>query len=105
MDQEEIRRITQHVTGRTPYSVDVVEDIVKTGMEELTSLANTSTQKFDRKHLLEYVSQWTIRRTKHPEPMVREVLECSGQWLDTLCRTIDKEDQEDPEEVGQADQN
>jgi ribosome maturation protein Sdo1 len=102
MDQQEIHRITQYVTGRTSYSRDVVEDIVQTGMQELTSLAQTSTQKYERQHLVEYVCLWTVRRTKHPEPMVREVLECSGLWLDTLCRTTD---QEDSEGVSQADQN
>ncbi len=102
MDQQEIQRITQYVTARTSYSHDVVEDIVQTGMQELTSLAKTSSKKFDRQHLLEYVCQWTIRRTKHPEIMVRKVMECSGIWLDTLCLTID---QEDSKGVSQADQN
>jgi hypothetical protein len=102
MDQQEIQRITQYVTAHTSYSRDVVEDIVQTGMQELASLAKTSSQKFDRQHLLEYVCQWTIRRTKHPETMVREVMECSGSWLDTLCLTID---QEDSKGVSQPDQN
>jgi len=102
MNQQEIQRITQYVTTRTSYNRDVVEDIVQTGMEELASLAKTSTKKFDRQHLLEYVCQWTIRRTKHPETMVREVLECSGSWLDTHCLTID---QEDSKGVSQTDQN
>ncbi len=102
MEQQEIQRITQYVTARTSYSRDVVEDIIQTGMQELASLAKTSTQKFDRQHLLEYVCQWTIRRTKHPETMVRVVLECSGRWLDTLCLTME---QEDSKGVSQADQN
>jgi len=102
MDRQEIQRITQYVTARTSYSCDVVEDIVQTGMQELASLAKTSSQKFDRQHLLEYVCQWTIRRTKHPETMVREVMECSGSWLDTLSLTID---QEDSKGVSQPDQN
>lgn len=102
MDQQEIHRITQYVTARTSYSRDVIEDIVQTGLEELTSLAQSSTQTFDRQHLLEYICQWTIRRTKHPEPMIREVLECSGRWLDDLCEKID---QKDSEGVSQPDQN
>jgi len=102
MDQQEIHRAIQYVTARTSYSRDIVEDIVQTGLEELTSLSQTSTQKFDRQHLLEYVCQWTIRRTKHPEPMIREILECSGRWLDELCRTMD---QKDTEEASQSEQN
>lgn len=102
MDQQEIQRVTQYVTARTSYSRDVVEDIVQTGLEELTSLSQTSTQSFNRQHVLEYVCQWTIRRTKHPEPMIREILECSGRWLDDLCRTMD---QKDSEGVSQSEQN
>ncbi len=102
MKEHEIQRITQYVTARTSYDRDAVEDIVRTGMQELASLAQTSTQTFDHHHLLEYICQWTIRRTKHPEPMIREVLECSGRWLDALCRTID---QKDSEGVRQPDQN
>jgi len=94
MDQQEIHRVTQYVTARTSYSRDVVEDIVRTGLEELTSLSQTSSQTFDRQHVLEYVCQWTIRRTKHPETMIREILECSGRWLDDLCRAMAKKDSE-----------
>ena len=101
MDQQEIQRVTQYVTARTSYSRDIVEDIVKTGMEELTLLSQTSSQTFARQHVLEYVCQWTIRRTKHPETMVREILECSGRWLDELCRAID---QKDSEKVRQSEQ-
>ena len=102
MEPQEIQRVIQYVTARTSYSRDTIEDIVQTGLQELTNLAQTSTQTFDREHLLEYVCQWTIRRTKHPEPMIREILECSGKWLDDLCRTMDKKDSE---EVSQPDQN
>ncbi|MDT7041048.1 hypothetical protein [Candidatus Nitronereus thalassa] len=102
MEPQEIQRVIQYVTARTSHSRDTIEDIVETGLQELTSLAQTSTQTFDREHLLEYVCQWTIRRTKHPEPMIREILECSGKWLDDLCRTMDKKDSE---EVSQPDQN
>ena len=91
MDQSEIHRIAQYVTTRTSYSFSEVEDIVQTGILEMVSLAETSTQKFERQHLLEYICQWTIHQTKYPETMIREILECSGRWLDNLCRTIDHE--------------
>ncbi len=102
MDQQEIQRVTQYVTARTSYSRDIIEDIVKTGLEELTALSQTSSQTFDRQHVLEYVCQWTIRRTKHPETMIREILECAGRWLDDLCLTMDKKDSE---EVSQSELN
>ena len=96
MDQSEIHRIAQYVTTRTSYGHSEVEDIVQTGILEIVSLAQTSTQKLERQHLLEYVCQWTIRQTKYPETMIREVLQCSGRWLDDLCQTIDHEN---PKEV------
>ncbi len=102
MDQQEIQRITQYVTARTSYSRDIVEDIVQTGMEELTSLSQTATQTLDRQYVLEYICQWTMRRTQHPEPMIREVLECAGRWLDELCRTMA---QKDSEGVSQSEQH
>ena len=91
MDQSEIHRIAQYVTTRTSYGHLEVEDIVQTGILEIVSLAQTATQKFERQHLLEYVCQWTIRQTKYPETMIREVLQCSSCWLDDLCQTIDHE--------------
>ena len=96
MDQSEIHRIAQYVTTRTSYGHSEVEDILQTGILEMVSLAQTSTQKLERQHLLEYVCQWTIRQTKYPETMIREVLQCSGRWLDDLCQTIDHEN---PKEV------
>ena len=102
MDPQEIQRITQYVTARTSYSRDIVEDIVKTGVEELTALSQTSSQTFDRQHVLEYVCQWTIRCTKHSETMIREILECAGRWLDDLCRIMDNKDSE---EVSQSEHN
>ncbi|MDA0738739.1 MAG: hypothetical protein O2999_09840 [Nitrospirae bacterium] len=95
MDQQDIQLVTQYVTARTSYSWDIVEDIVKTGLEELTALSQTSSQTFDRQHVLEYVCQWTIRRTKHPETMIREILECAGRCLDDLCRIMDKKNSEE----------
>jgi hypothetical protein len=40
--------------------------------------------------LLEYVSQWTIKRTGQPEPLVREVLGFAGRWLDEVYEEVSR---------------
>ena len=64
--------------------------ILKTGLGELNELAVQSTRQFERDALLEYVSQWTIKRTGQPEPLVREVLGCAGRWLDEVYEEVSK---------------
>lgn len=85
MTDQEINRAVQYVTASTSYSRETVAEILKTGFGELSALAAQSTRQFDRDALLEYVSQWTIKRTGQPEPLVREVLGCAGRWLDVIC--------------------
>ena len=89
MKPDEINRVIQYVTARTSYDRDCVATIVNTGFGELTSLTETSSQTFKRDSLLEYVTQWTLHQTELPEPMVREILECAGRWLDEMCRTVE----------------
>jgi len=82
MTQQELNRAIQYVTASTSYGRDTVADIVGTGFGELVSLATRGQQRFGRDALFEYVCRWTIRKTGHPEPMVREVLGAAGRWLD-----------------------
>lgn len=105
MTEHEINRAVQYVTASTSYSRETVAEILKTGFGELSALATQATRRFDRETLLEYVSQWTIKRTGQPEPLVREVLGCAGRWLDDLydhfarprpdllARSLDDEDE------------
>ena len=88
MTDQEINRAIQYVTASTSYGRDTVAAILKTGLGELADLAMQSTQQFDRELLLEYVSQWTIKRTGHSEPLVREVLGCAGRWLDEVYEEV-----------------
>lgn len=97
MTEQEINRAIQYVTASTSYGRDTIADILKTGLDELADLAVQSTQQFDREALLEYVSQWTIKRTGQPEPLVREVLGCAGRWLDEVYEEIAKRQ---PEALG-----
>jgi hypothetical protein len=62
-------------------------------------MATQSTRQFEREALLEYISQWTIKRTGQPEPLVREVLGCAGRWLDEVYDEITKRQ---PEIIGQS---
>ncbi|MDH5348439.1 MAG: hypothetical protein OEW13_11100, partial [Nitrospira sp.] len=69
---------------------ETVRDILRTGFAKLSSLTSSSIQSFEREALLEYVSQWTIKRTGQPEPLVREVLSCAGRWLDEVYDELAK---------------
>jgi hypothetical protein len=96
MNDQEINRAVQYVTASTSYGRDTVATILKTGLGELTELAVQSTRQFERDDLLEYVSQWTIKRTGQPEPLVREVLGCAGRWLDEVYEEVSKQQAESP---------
>ena len=97
MTEQEINRAIQYVTASTSYGKDMVAEILHIGLGELVMLATQSSRQFDRETLLEYVSQWTIRRTGQPEPLVREVLGCAGRWLDDLYEEVA---QRRPESLG-----
>jgi hypothetical protein len=88
MNDQEINRAVQYVTASTSYGRETVATILKTGLGEFSELAVQSTRQFERDALLEYVSQWTIKRTGQPEPLVREVLGCAGRWLDEMYEEV-----------------
>ena len=82
MTGQELNRAIQYVTASTSHSRDIIGEILRTGLGELTALAMESQRRFERVSVLEYVSQWTMKRTAYPEPLVREILSCAGRWLD-----------------------
>ncbi|WP_455370380.1 hypothetical protein [Petrachloros mirabilis] len=88
MTDQELNRAVQYVTASTSYGKETVADILKTGLGELVHLAVQSKRQFERESLMEYVSQWTIKRTGQPEPLVREVLGCAGRWLDEVYEEV-----------------
>lgn len=88
MTDQELNRAVQYVTARTSYGRDMVADILITGLSEMTSLAMQSSERFERDVLLEYVCQWTIKRTGQSEPLVREILGCASRWLDEVYEEI-----------------
>lgn len=97
MTDQEINRAVQYVTASTSYGRDTVAEILKTGLSEMTVLATQSSERFERDVLLEYVCQWTIKRTGQMEPLVREVLGCASRWLDEVYEEISKRQ---PETLG-----
>jgi hypothetical protein len=99
MNDPELYRVVQYVTASTSYARETVAEILRTGLGELSAMAAHSTTPFDRETLLEYVSQWTIKRTGQPEPLVREVLGCAGRWLDEAYNELAKRQ---PEALGLA---
>ena len=103
MNDQEINRAVQYVTASTSYGRETVAAILKTGLGELSELAVQSTRQFERDALLEYVSQWTIKRTGQPEPLVREVLGCAGRWLDEVYEEVSKRPPQPPGLSGQDD--
>lgn len=89
MHPQEMHRIIQYVTARTSYSREIIEHILRTGLDELNHLANTSASHFSHDALKEYICQWTISRTRQPEILVREIFDCAGKWLDEMCKRLD----------------
>jgi hypothetical protein len=97
MTDQELNRAVQYVTASTSYGRDTVAEILKTGLSEMTLLATQSSERFERDVLVEYVCQWTIKRTGQPEPLVREILGCASRWLDEVYEEIAKRQ---PEALG-----
>jgi len=89
--ESEVNRAVQYVTASTSYGRETVAEIIRTCLSELTALATTSSLQAGRETILAYVCQWTIKRTGYPEPLVREVLEYAGRWLDEMYETIVRE--------------
>ena len=97
MTDQELNRAIQYVTASTSYGRDTVADILTTGLGEMTTLATQSSERFEREVLLEYVCQWTIKRTGQPEPLVREILGYASRWLDEVYEEISKRE---PDSLG-----
>lgn len=104
MTEQEINRAIQYVTASTSYGRETVAGIVKTGLSELADFAAHGSQRFERTVLLEYVCQWTIKKTRQPEPLVREILGCAGRWLDDVYEELDRQKAEQQREASADDE-
>lgn len=104
MTEQEINRAIQYVTASTSYGRETVAGIVKTGLSELADFAAHGSQRFERTVLLEYVCQWTIKKTRQPEPLVREILGCAGRWLDDVYEELDRQKAEQQREASTDDE-
>ena len=94
MNESELQRIIQYVTARLSYGLPETAEIIRTGFGELVDLAKTSATALERDAILAYVCAYTVKKTGHPEPMVREVLEAGGRWLDQACRESGRQENE-----------
>ncbi len=103
MTEQEINRAIQYVTAARSYGRDTVAEILRTGLSELSVLSTQSTRRFEREDLLGYLCQWTMKRTGHPEPLVREVLDGAGRWLDEVATALEKR-REDQAKAGNDDE-
>lgn len=88
MTEQELNRVVQYVTAGTSHSKDIVAHILRTGFEEMTALSQHASCRFEREDLVGYICQWTMKKTGQPEPLVREILDCAGRWLDELGRSV-----------------
>lgn len=101
MTEQEVNRAVLYVTASTSYGRDTVAEILGIGFTELTNLASSLSRTPDRATLLEYICQWTMRKTGHPEPLVREVLGSAGRWLDQVYEEIARDRPELLQEPGE----
>ena len=88
MTEQELNRAIQYVTASTSYSRETVAEILHTGFEEMHAMAHSTDRRFHREDLVGYICQWTMKRTGHPEPLVREILDGAGRWLDEVSRLV-----------------
>ncbi len=84
MTEQEMTRAVQYVIASTSYGRETVAQIMRMAFAELASLRRCSSRALDRASSLEYVCQWTIKRSGHPEPLVREVFSFAGRWLEAV---------------------
>lgn len=94
MTESELQRVIQYVTGRLSYGLPETSEIIRTGFGELVALAATSSTRLERDDILVYVVAYTVKKTGHSEPMVREVLDAGGRWLDRAYEEFAKRENE-----------
>ncbi|GMV49976.1 hypothetical protein FBQ96_14655 [Nitrospirales bacterium NOB] len=107
MTEQEINRAIQYVTAATSYGRETVGEILRTGLSELALLSSQSSCRFEREDLMGYLCLWTMKCTGHPEPLVREVLDGAGRWLDEVAVSLARKEEGpmkagDDEESGAA---
>ncbi|HEX2056461.1 MAG TPA: hypothetical protein VHF07_08200 [Nitrospiraceae bacterium] len=88
MTDQELNRAIQYVTASTSYSKDIVASVLRAGFDEMTALALHTSSRFNRDDLMGYICQWSMKQTGQPEPLVREILDCAGRWLDEMAKAV-----------------
>ena len=88
MTEQELNRAIQYVTASTSHSKDIVASVLRAGFDEMTQLAVHATSRFSREDLMGYICQWSMKQTGQPEPLVREILDRAGRWLDDMSTAV-----------------
>lgn len=91
MTEPELQRVIQYITGQLSYGLPITSEVLRTGFGELAELAKSTTAKLDRESILTYICAYTVKKTAYPEPMVREILEAGGRWLNQVCEALAQE--------------
>jgi hypothetical protein len=94
MTETELQRVIQYVTGQLSYGLPMTSEVIRIGFGEIVELAKTSTTKLQRDAILAYLCIYTMKKTGYPEPIVREILEAGGRWLDQACEVFAKQEHE-----------
>jgi hypothetical protein len=88
MTEQELNQAIQYVTASTSYSKSIVAGVLKASFDEMAALALHSSSRFSREDLMGYICQWSMKQTGQPEPLVREILDCAGRWLDKMSAVV-----------------
>jgi hypothetical protein len=94
MTETELQRVIQYVTGRLSYGLPTTSEVIRTGFGEIVELAKSSVARLDRESILGYLCAYTVKKTGHPEPLVREILEAGGRWLDQAGQALENQESE-----------
>jgi hypothetical protein len=92
MTEPELQRVIQYATGQLSYGLPITSEVLRTGFGELAELTKTEAGKLDRDSILGYICAYTVKKTGHAEPMVREILQAGGRWLDEVCEAIARQE-------------
>ena len=92
MTEPELQRVIQYATGQLSYGLPITSEVLRTGFGELAELSKSEAGKLDRESILGYVCAYTVKKTGHSEPVVREILEAAGRWLDQVCDTLARQE-------------
>jgi hypothetical protein len=94
MTEPELQRVIHYVTGQLSYGLPMTSEVIRIGFGEIVDLAKTSSTKLERDAILAYICAYTVKKTGYPEPLVHEILDAGGRWLDQACEAAAEQEHE-----------